>query len=274
VGSSPLVDRVLDCLELLSGQPRGLPLTEVCRALNMPKGAAHRLLSALVRRRFAEQDETNEWYRLTLKTTTIGFRFLSETGITEICQPVLDRLARQTGELVRLAVADGDSLTWVAKAQGALSGLRYDPDMGQPVVLHATAAGRAWLTTMDDAEAVRIVLARGFAIPARFNRRLIDNEAALRRELKATRERGYGLAIEEGEAGTIAIACAIHDPKRSGRGVGVVTVAGPTPRLTQSKIAEIIGDVRAAAVELSMIWPMRRLAGATVSPLGAVAAPP
>ena len=272
--SSPLVDRVLDCLELLSGQPRGMPLSEICRALKMPKGAAHRLLSALVQRQFAEQDETNEWYRLTLKTATIGLRFLSETGTTEICQPVLDRLARQTGELVRLAVADGDSLTWVAKAQGALSGLRYDPDMGHPVVLHATAAGRAWLATMDNAEAVRIVLARGFAIPARFNRRLIDNEAALRRELKATRERGYGLAIEEGEAGTIAIACAIHDPKRSGRDVGVVTVAGPTPRLTQTKIAEIIGDVRAAAAELSMVWPMRRLAGASVSPLGAVAAHP
>jgi len=251
-----------------------MPLSEICRALKMPKGAAHRLLSALVQRQFAEQDETNEWYRLTLKTATIGLRFLSETGTTEICQPVLDRLARQTGELVRLAVADGDSLTWVAKAQGALSGLRYDPDMGHPVVLHATAAGRAWLATMDNAEATRIVLARGFAIPARFNRRLIDNEAALRRELKATRQRGYGLAIEEGEAGTIAIACAIHDPKRSGRGVGVVTVAGPTPRLTQIKITEIIDDVRAAAVELSMNWPMRRLVGAPVLPLGAVTAAP
>jgi IclR family transcriptional regulator, acetate operon repressor len=273
MASSPLVDRVLDCLELLSAQPRGMPLSEVCRALNMPKGAAHRLLSALVRRRFAEQDEASEWYRLTLKTTTIGLRFLSETGTTEICQPVLDGLARQTGELVRLAVADGDSLTWVAKAQGALSGLRYDPDMGHPVVLHATAAGRGWLATMDSAEAIRIVLARGFDIPPRFNRRLIGNETALRRELKATRERGYGLAIEEGEAGTIAVACAIDDPKKSGRGVGVVTVAGPTPRLTQIKIAEIIGDVRAAALELSMIWPARRFSGAPVSPLSAVAAP-
>lgn len=273
MASSPLVDRVLDCLELLSAQPRGMPLSEICRALNMPKGAAHRLLSALVRRRFAEQDEASEWYRLTLKNTTIGLRFLSETGTTEICQPTLDGLARRTGELVRLAVADEDSLTWVAKAQGALSGLRYDPDMGHPVVLHATAAGRAWLATMENAEAIRIVMARGFAIPPRFNRRLIDNEAALRRELKATRERGYGLAIEEGEAGTIAIACAIDDPKKSGRSVGVVTVAGPTPRLTQIKITEIIGDVRAAALELSMIWPVRQFAGGAVSPLGTLAAP-
>ena len=102
---------------------------------------------------------------------------------------------------------------------------------------------------MDNAEAIRIVLARGFAIPPRFNRRLIENEAGLRREIKATRERGYGLAIEEGEVGTIAIACAIHDPKISGRGVGVVTVAGPAPRLTQLKITEIIEDVRAAAAD-------------------------
>ena len=48
----------------------------------------------------------------------------------DIAQPVIDRLADTTPELVRLAIVDGDRLTLVAKAQGAKSGLRYDPDMG------------------------------------------------------------------------------------------------------------------------------------------------
>jgi DNA-binding IclR family transcriptional regulator len=120
----PLIDRVLDLLELLSGHPGGMSLTEVCRQRSIPKAAAYRALSALVRNGFVEQDAASEWYRLTLKTTTIGLRYLAELGITEICQPVLDRLAVKTEELVRLVVANGDNLLWVAKSQGALSGLR------------------------------------------------------------------------------------------------------------------------------------------------------
>jgi IclR family acetate operon transcriptional repressor len=259
VESPPLIDRVLDLLDLLSSHPGGISLTEVCRRHSIPKAAAYRALSALVRNGFVEQDAASEWYRLTLKTTTIGLRYLAETGITEICQPVLDRLAAKTEELVRLVVANGSTLIWVAKAQGARSGLRYDPDMGQAVVLHATAAGRAWLSTLDDEEAVQIVMERGFGVPARFHRRIITNEAALRAELRATRERSYGLAIEEGAAGTAAIAVPVfHPPGTQNRGVGTVSVAGPIVRMTPARIAEIMPDVRAAAVELSQIWPVRR----------------
>jgi len=256
--SPPLIDRVLDLLDLLSSHPGGISLSEICRQHSIPKVTAYRSLSALVRNGFVEQDAASEWYRLTLKTTTIGLRYLAEIGITEVCQPVLDRLAAKTEELVRLVVANGDTLIWVAKSQGALSGLRYDPDMGQSVVLHATAAGRAWLAALDDEEAVQIVMERGFSVPARFHRRLITNEASLRAELHATRERGYGLAIEEGAAGTAAIAVPILNAPGRGRAVGTVSVAGPIVRMTQARIAEIIPHVRAAAVELSQIWPIRR----------------
>ncbi len=254
-----MVDRVVDTLELLSRHAHGRSLSDICRELGMPKGAAHRLLTALAKRGLVEQNEANEWYRLTFRTATIGFRFLSQMGIDELCQPILDRLARQTEELARLVVADGTQLTWVAKAQGALAGLRYDPDMGHPVVLHATAAGRAWLATLDDKEAIRLVRERGFTVPARFNRQAFGDEAALLQELEATRKRGYGLAIEEGEAGTIVIACAIVDTTKRSRG-GSVSVAGPTTRMTDKKIPKIVDALCAAAADFSEIWPMRRFA--------------
>ena len=62
----------------------------------------------------------------------------------QIVQPVLDRLAQETGELVRLGVIDGERQTWIAKSQGARSGLRYDPDMGRDAPLFYTASGHAW----------------------------------------------------------------------------------------------------------------------------------
>ena len=122
------------------------------------------------------------------------------------------RLAQATGELVRMALIDGDKLTWVAKAQGARSGLRYDPDMGREVILHATATGKAWLATFDENEALALVKARDFPKASRAGPNVVRTEAALRQQLRETRQRGYGLALEEAEAGTAAIACTSAAP--------------------------------------------------------------
>ena len=108
-------------------------------------------------------------------------------------------------------------------------------------------------------KAVRIVLARGFTVPERFNRQVITDEASLRAELGATRQRGYGLAVEEGEKGTAAIAFPIFEALATAKpAVGTVSVAGPVVRLTPPRIAEMAEETKAAALEMSIIWPMRR----------------
>jgi IclR family acetate operon transcriptional repressor len=259
--SKLVLDRALDVLELLVEHPGGMSLSEVCRRCGMPKGAAHRLMTALVQRGYMEQDASSEWYRLTLKTTALGFRFLAESGLTDVGQPILDRLARHTRELCRLAVAQGQSLIWVAKAQGSSSALRYDPDMGMPVVLHATATGRAWLSTLDEEEAVRIVLQAGFEVPSRFNRNVITNKTMLRAELAATRKRGYGLAIEEGEAGTVALAVPVSTPNGA-KSVGTLSVAGPTMRVTEARYQGIADSLKSSAIEFAKVWPIRQFLSA------------
>ena len=69
--------------------------------------------------------------------------------MVDVAQPSLDRLAEESRELVRLAIVDGSELVFVAKAQGATRGLRYDPDMGLSVPLSCSAAGHAWLSTHE-----------------------------------------------------------------------------------------------------------------------------
>ena len=258
MAAGDMVERALDILTLLADHPYGLPVSDVSRRLDLPKSAVHRLLSILVGRGLALQDEYSQRYRMTVKLAAIGFRFLAGSGITEICQPSLDRLAARTGELVRLALVENDALIWIAKAQGALSGLRYDPDMGQPVVLHATSTGKAWLATLDEAQAVALVKARGFVVPARFGQPVVRDEASLLAELALTRERGWGTSIEESEPGTCAVGCAIMDPQTR-RAIGTVSVAGPAARLTRERIAAIAPDVQATAAEIADLWPSRKV---------------
>ncbi|MEZ5864727.1 MAG: IclR family transcriptional regulator [Geminicoccaceae bacterium] len=186
--------RAFAILELLVGVPGGLGLGEICARLDIPKSIAHRLLALLAERGLVRQDPATGHYALTLELSLMGARHLAGIGLIDVGQPILDRLAVATGELCRLAVVEGDGMVWVAKAQGARYGLRYDPDAGTRVVLHATATGKAWLATLPEAEALRIVEATGFAPPRHFGPKAIREGKAFGAELARTRERGCGLA--------------------------------------------------------------------------------
>ena len=71
-------------------------------------------------------------------------------------------MAQQCREFARLAVVNGDTLVWLAHAQGAAGGLLYQPFLtSNTVPLYATASGKAWLATLKTEQAVENVLRNG-----------------------------------------------------------------------------------------------------------------
>jgi IclR family transcriptional regulator, acetate operon repressor len=257
--------RALSLLEHLAGRPAGLGLTALADELALPKSIAHRLLGLLAETGYVRQEAETGRYALTLKLTTLGLRHYAGTGLDDLAQPILDRLAAETGELARLAVVEGERLIWVAKAQGAPSGLRYDPDIdhdtGHDVVLHATATGKAWLATLAEPEAMRIVAATELRTPARFGENVARSLAQFRKLLAATRRDGYGEAIEEGEPGTAAVAVAVREAPH-GAAVATLSLAGPLVRFGPERRGALAARLAEAADELGAIWPLRaRLGG-------------
>jgi IclR family acetate operon transcriptional repressor len=129
-------------LEHLARHPQGLPITLIASELDIPLSACHRLLAGLQRRDYVRQARKQGDYVLTTKVVSLGLGFLSSAGIVDIAEPILERLAETSGELVRLSIVDEDRLTWVAKSQGTRqAGQRYDPDMGMDVQLSCTSSG-------------------------------------------------------------------------------------------------------------------------------------
>lgn len=261
--------RALAILEHLAGRPGGIGLTDICESLVLPKSIGHRLLSLLIETGFVVQHGESGRYALTLKLTTLGLRHYVQTGLDDFAQPILERLAADTGELARLAIVEGDRLIWVAKAQGARSGLRYDPDVdhdtGHDVVLHTTAAGKAWLATLAEADALRVVEATGLKTPKRFGANAARTLAEFKLRLAATRIAGFGEAIEEGEPGTGAVAVAIRDRSSIGAGnaVGTLSLAGPMMRFGADRRPLLAARLAKAAAELGGIWPLRHGFGAS-----------
>lgn len=253
------VERAFKLLEALAEEAEGADLTVLAERLDLPVSATHRLLATLGERGFVMQHESSGAYGLTLKLSQLAFRNLDLRGLPDAGQIVLDELARTTREYCRLAVVEGERLTWIARAQGATAGLRYEPPMGTEIVLHATATGKAWLASLPEAEALRIVCARGFNAEGRTGPNAIGDVDALRLHLAETRRRGFALAVEEGEIGTVAMAVTFRaGPEADAPVAGTLSVAGPLPRMHEARRGEIATALAAAAREMAAIWPLRR----------------
>ncbi len=251
------VDRCLSLIEALAAEPRPLELSALAERVGLPNSAAHRILSTLMARGWVVQDATSQNYALSLRLAMLGFRHLDAAAVPDIAQTVLDRLARRTGDYCRLALAEGEDLVWVARAQGTTGGLRYDPDMGQEIVLHATANGKAWLATLPENDALRIACARGFAAPETVGPNCIRTVDDLRDHLAETRRRGYALAVDEAEAGTAALAIPFRAGVERGAPVaGTISVAGPMVRIRPERYEELAAALEDAASEIASCWPL------------------
>lgn len=254
-----LVDRCVGVVDLLARDADGMALGEISARLEQPKSAMHRLLNALCAKGWVEQDAQTGYYRLTLRLAVLGQRFLASTGILDLCHPVLEGLARQSHELVRLAAADADSLFWTDSAQGSPTGLVCLPDQERKVALHATAAGKAWLAMLPVEQAVRLVLESGFGEGDQFGPKSLRSVETLIETLQETRERGWASAIDEAGAGVASISAAIKLERSNGPAVGAVSIEAPAARVSDARLQELGEMVVASAQELSELWPFRAL---------------
>jgi len=237
-------NRAISILELLAQHPWGLTARDIADRLAIPFAVTQRLLTGLIESGYLHGGPgKTDLFRLRGKLPAMGLAYLGATGVTDLVQPILDDLAKRTGELVRLAVIEGGNLTWVAKSQGARSGLLYNPDTDAEVHLPATANGRAWLSCLKEPQA-RVLVERSIADKAS----LIDVDGLLR-EVAIARTHGYAVVSESYEAGTSAVAAPIRRGA-AGDPIGTVSIAGPTIRMTPKRIQEIAPWLMASASEL------------------------
>jgi IclR family acetate operon transcriptional repressor len=246
---SGVLERTLSILELLSKYGEGLELAAISDQLNIPRSGTHRLLSDLVKCGYVRQTREHGDYMLTTKLVSMGLSFLSNSGIVDIAQPLLNQLAEISGELARMSVVDGERLTWVARAQGARQGLRYDPDMGSDAKLSCSSSGWAWLSTMADDAAMACLARQGLGQPKDFGPNAPTSLQAALKQIKATRKRGYSVTVDTYSLGLSALSAPVVLTGQSA--MGVLTIAGPTVRFTEDRMHTLAPELLSVAGQLA-----------------------
>lgn len=248
---SSALAKALSVLEYLAYQPIGSAVSDISKSLDMPVSGVHRLLKELETLGYVRQVKGMGEYELTIKLASLGLAFLGQTGIGNISQPILDELAKETRELVRMSLAENDELIWVGVSQGSTSGLRYEPgaDQGKIVHLASSAGGQAWLAAMTDEEAIALVMKQGLLKQPDPGKDAPATVAELLSVLNTVRENGYSVNANSYLDGMAAVAVPIKNPD-TGKPIGAVSVAGPSVRVTNEVMQSYVAPLKKAAEAL------------------------
>jgi DNA-binding IclR family transcriptional regulator len=249
------VERALFIIEQLAEAQQGLSFTEILNLLAVNKSIAFKLLNTLIATRYVFKDEVTGNYCLTFRITNVGMKKMSRSRLQNQSQVILRELADATGEFIRLAVVEQDTITWVMSMLTRKRILQIDPDYSTEVGLHTHAAGKAWLATIDPDRARRLILQRG--IQRMTPHSLVDIKKIMA-DLRVTATRGWALSFEEHGLGVGAVGAPImvqHGDDDALTCVGVVTLAAPVAHMDRAALEKCAPLVVAAAAKLALVWP-------------------
>jgi len=240
----PAVDSAMSILETL-GAAQPMSLTELSRKLGLGKSSVYRLLVTLALRGYVEKDPHTDCYRLTYRLFAVGSRAAEQSGLREVAQPIMQRLASRAGETVNLGVLDGFRTVSIYLVESAHP-LRIHMRIGG-VSAHATSTGKILLAALPPDELARRLVGRRLRS---LTGRTIKSRSALQAELRRVRDQGYAIDDEECSLGLRCVGAPVRDHR--GTVVAALSVVAPCHRLPHEEMPAAIATVRDAAQEISI----------------------
>lgn len=235
--ASTSVDHALRLAQIL--QVEGvLSVSSAAERLDVARSTAHRLLSGLVYRDFAVQDQ-DRLYRVG-PVLALAEHAGSDVGAlrTRALEP-MNALVDALGETVNLSVRLGRNVRFIASVESSQT-LRVGSREGMVFPAHQVSGGVVMLAAMTDLE-----------LEALYGHWDDSNGSAerpdlprLRREVRAVRRSGVALNLERSERGVIAVGRGVTDS--TGRLVGALSVSMPSVRYSVSRVGSVVSALTVA----------------------------
>lgn len=232
------VGKAISLLELFTTETPELGLSDLARRAGFDKATTRRLLVSLAAHGFVEQDAESRLYRLGAGLSRLARIREARFPLLQTATPFIRELAAATAETVHLSEPNLDALVTVYVEHPARAN-RVFVDIGQPLPLHSTASGIAYLV----AARPEVVKARLAGPLAAFTAYTLTDPAAIVRAIEAARERGYSISEQGFEEGVISVAAAILGA--DGFAIGTIAVAAPLARTP----VEVLGERGQAVAE-------------------------
>ena len=215
-----------------------LTVSEAARRIGVARSSAHRLLSTLVYRDFAVQDEDRS-YRVGPVLEIAAQAHSNVSALRAAALGPLRTLVDTVDETANLSIRTGRTARFVASVECAQA-LRVGSREGMVFPAHLVTGGLVMLAALTDEE-VDALYAGAPASPSE-ERPDLDK---LRDELRAVRRSGVALNLERSERGLVALGRGVIDSR--GNTVAAVSVSLPSVRYDPERVRELATALATAA---------------------------
>jgi DNA-binding IclR family transcriptional regulator len=226
-----VLDRCVAVLGAVEGGARSF--TDVVERTGLARPTAHRLIQGLEDHGFLVH-VGGFGYVLGPRLLGLAASAMRDLPLRDLARPILERLARSTGESAQLFVRDRDRRICVDAAESDRE-LRTIVEVGSSLPLTKGSAGKVFLAWTGDHDRARLV---GTA----------DDPARLEQQLATARRRGWADSVSERAPGVASVSAPIFGPDRLL--LAAISVSGPASRLGQLRAKRYAPAVIDAAKEI------------------------
>ncbi len=150
------VIKTLKILELISKNPSGLTLSEICKELEMPKATAFDILQALYQEDAVYyKNEALKNYVIGSKLFTISQSYTKNSNFISFARPLLSEFAEKYQASTFACKRLGTKVTYVYKYESSKMRLST-ADTGTQVPLYQTVPGICFLTFLNSEKSIEL----------------------------------------------------------------------------------------------------------------------
>jgi DNA-binding IclR family transcriptional regulator len=239
----PSLERLIRVLEYLANQPSPRSVTEISKALDLPKNSVFRICRTTLA--FGYLEENEKAYSISPKFFGLAYKGLRSSNLFLNAHDVMQDLREEVNETVMLGSLHGNSIT-ILEVLPSLEYIKFQIEPGHVVPLHASAPGKAMLAFSSPETQNELLEHMSFT---RYTDKTIPGKHAMRVAMDQILKDGY--ATDEGEEvrNIHCIASPVFDYR--GYAIASLWVSGPWFRLVPDKFAAIGRIVREHALVVS-----------------------
>ena len=243
----PNLDRALCIMEKLAAAPRGLNRNEIAAAAGCSPNMVYRIMMTLADAGWAYRNAETGAYRLSRRLLDIAVAGSDEHSLAAEAWPEMCRLRDRTGITVLLGALTGEGEGLLLEAAESRNPLRFVAEKGLHTKdLHAGAGWKSIMAFLPKPELERLLDGLSYR---RITATTVTTRAALEKELKRVRARGYAEDNGELTEGVHCIAAPVFD--RTGCPVGTLSLSAPAEQLPVRDFARNAKLVKEACAAVS-----------------------
>lgn len=223
-------ERVLNILNLLSANADGLTLTEISKAILVPKSTLYPILQTMIDMNYIQLGKDSFRYKLGVSTFCIGSAYSQDEYMLEFTRAIMKNVVAEIKEICQMGVLEGNNVLYVLKEEPEVGlDIRIISRVGKRLPAYCTALGKALLSNYDIDE-VKKLYPKGL-IPYTDN--TITDFDILNNQLLTIRKEHIAKEYEEVTNGLCCYAVPLES---NGNVIAALSVSVPTFRATTEKL--------------------------------------